>query len=238
MGLTIHYTLSIKKGSTFGCLHDLLKGTARLARKIGCPHVGKVLHSTETDPTAPPFFETYPGCERRLAGGPGTHGWLVEVWPGEGCETAEFGVLRERGKIPSHRRKAVWPPRYRTRWTLHSFCKTQYAGELGWEHFLKCHLRVIHLLDYWREMGAQVNVHDEGGYWKSRSEGKLRQELDDDDRLIAGLGGLFKDACDASGGGRSVESPIFGYRNFERLEHEARQQFGGRIQPRLRSGPM
>jgi hypothetical protein len=233
MGLTIHYTLSIKKGTTFGYLHDLLKGTARLARKIGCAHVGRVLHSTETDPTAPPFFETYPGNERRLDGGPGTHGWLVEVWPGEGCETATFGILGERREIPPKQRKAVWPPRYQTRLRLHSFCKTQYAGEHGWEHFLKCHLRVIHLLDYWRAMGAQVKVHDEGGYWKSRSEKKLRRELDDYDRLIAGLGGAFKDACDASGGGLSVESPIFSYKHFERLEHEGRQEFGGGIQ-RLR----
>jgi len=231
MGLTIHYTLSIKKGTTYGYLHDLLKSTARLARRIGCAHVGKVLHSTETDPTAPPFFETYPGNERRLAGGPGTHGWLVEVWPGEGCETATFGILRERREIPPPQRKAVWPPRYQTRLRLQSFCKTQYAGEHGWEHFLECHLRVIHLLDYWREMGAQVKVHDEGGYWESRSEKKLRQELDDYNRLIAGLGGAFKDACDASGGGLSVESPIFSYKNFERLEHEGRQKFGCRIQP-------
>lgn len=230
MGLTIHYTLSMKKGTTFRFLRDLLKGTARLARKIGCAHVGKVLHSTETDPTALPFFETYPGRERRLAGGSGTHGWLLEVWPGEGCETAKFGILRERREIPSKGRKTVWPPRYRTRWTLHWFCKTQYAGEHGWEHFLKCHLRVIRLLDYWREMGAQVKVHDEGGYWESRSEKKLRQELGDYDRLIAGLGGVFKDACDASGGRLSVESPIFSYKNFERLEHEGQQEFGGRIQ--------
>jgi hypothetical protein len=76
-----------------------------------------------------------------------------------------------------------------------------------------------------------VKVHDEGGYWKSRSEKKLRRELEDYDRLVAGLGGVFKDACDASGGGLSVESPIFGYKNFERLEHEGRQQFGGGIQP-------
>ena len=107
MGLTIHYTLTVKKDTTVRGVLALLKGTGRLARKIGCAHVGKVLHSIETDPTAPPFFETCPGRERRLAGGHGTHGWVLEVWPGEGCETAKFGILRERQEIPSQRRKAV-----------------------------------------------------------------------------------------------------------------------------------
>jgi len=231
MGLTIFYTLAVKKDASNWLIHNLLKGTARLARKIGCARVGKVLHSTETDPTAPPFFDTYPGNERCLPGGSGTQGWLVEVWAGEGCETAHFGVLREWREIPSKGRAATrLPPRYQTRWRLDWFCKTQYAGEHGWEHFLKCHQRIIRLLDYWREMGAQVKVHDEGGYWKSRSEKKLRKELEEYDRLIAGLGGAFKDACDASGGRLSVESPIFSYKNFEHLEHEGRQELGGRIQ--------
>ena len=230
MGLTIHYTLSVKNRTTHRFVQDLLKGTRRLARKIGCAHVGKILHSTETDPTSPPVFETHPGRERRLVGGPGTHGWFVEVWPGEGCETAKFGVLREWREMPDKGRGAMRLPHYQTRWRLHWFCKTQYAGEHGWEHFLKCHQRVIRLLDHWREMGVHVKVNDEGGYWKSRSEKKLRHELDDYDRLIAGLGGLFKDACDVSDGRLSVESPIFSYKNFERLEHEGQQECGGRIQ--------
>jgi hypothetical protein len=52
MGLTIHYTLSVKKGTTGGQLKDLLRGTRRLARRIGCAHVGRILHSTDTDPAA------------------------------------------------------------------------------------------------------------------------------------------------------------------------------------------
>ena len=226
---TIHYTLSVRKGTTVGQLKDLLKGSRRLAQRIGCAYAGRILHSTETDPTAPPFFDTAPGRERRLAGGRGTHGWLVEVWPGKGCETAKFGILRERREIPTKKRNAAWPPRYQTRLTLHWFCKTKYAGEFGWEHFLKCHQRVIRLLDYWREKGARVKVLDEGGYWRSRSERRLRRELDDYDRLIAGLGGVFKDGCDASGSRVSVEAPIFSYPNFERLEHEGQQQLGERL---------
>ncbi len=32
-----------------------------------------------------------------------------------------------------------------------------------------------------------------------------------------------------SGGSLSVESPIFDYAHFERLEHEGRREFGGQI---------
>lgn len=80
MGLTIHYTLTVKCGTTFAFIENLLRRTQRLARKNGCAHVGKVLHAAETDPDAPPFFDCAPGQERRWhEGGPGTHGWLLEV---------------------------------------------------------------------------------------------------------------------------------------------------------------
>jgi hypothetical protein len=230
MGLTINYTLSVKRGTPFVFLKKLLRQTQRLARKIGCAHVGKVLHSSETDADAPPFFDCVPGRERRLhGGGSGSNGWLLEVWPGAGCETAVFGILQHRRILPPKKGQPKWVTRYSkcSDWKLDAFCKTQYAGEHGWVHFRACHLRVIQLLDLWRGTNTQVEVHDEGGYWESRSEEKLRQELDDYDRLIAALGGVFKDAY----GNGEVVAPIFAYKNFERLEHEGQRQFGGRIQP-------
>jgi hypothetical protein len=118
------------------------------------------------------------------------------------------------------------PTKLDSGWRFHSFCKTQYAGEHGWENFLKCHLIVVSLLDFWRGMGVRVKVNDEGGYWKSRSIEKLRGELQQYDRLIAAGAGIFKDADN----GLAVQSPIFNYKNFERLEHEGWQEFGGRLQ--------
>lgn len=230
MGLTIHYTLSVKRGTTVRFVKTLLRHTQRLARRNGCAHVGKVLHSTESDPDAPPFFDSVPGRERRLhGGGSGTHGWLLEVWPGEGCETAVFGILQHRRILPPKKGQPGWNTRYSkcSDWRLDAFCKTQYAGEHGWEHFRACHLRVIQLLDLWQAAGVGVKVWDEGCYWKSRSETKLREELDDYDRLIAGLGGVFKDAYENG----EVVAPIFAYQNFERLEHEGRLKFGGQIRP-------
>lgn len=228
MGLTIHYTLSVKRGTKIAWVKNLLRRTQRLARKNGCAHVGKVLHSTETDADAPPFFDCAPGNERRLhEGGRGTHGWLLEVWPGEGCDTAVFGIVQHRRILPPRKGQPKWQTRYSkcSDWKLDAFCKTQYAGEHGWEHFRACHLRIIQLLVLWREAGTRVEVYDEGGYWETRSEEKLRSELEEYDRFIAALGGVFKDAY----GDGEVIAPIFDYPNFERLEHEGREMFGGRI---------
>jgi hypothetical protein len=230
MGLTIHYTLSVKRGTKIVWLKNLLRRTQRLARKNGCAHVGKVLHAAETDADAPPFFDCAPGSGRRLhGGGGGSNGWLLEVCPGEGCETAVFGVLQHRRVLPPKPGQPRWKTRYSkcSDWKLDAFCKTQYAGEHGWEHFRACHLRVIQLLDLWREAGARVEVEDEGGYWKTRSEAKLRRELEEYDRYIAALGGVFKDDY----GDSEVVAPIFSYPNFERLEHEGRQMFGERMPP-------
>ena len=85
---------------------------------------------------------------------------------------------------------------------------------------------VISLLDFWRSLGARVKVNDESGYWETRSLERLHVQIGSYDRLVAGMGGVFKDVE----GGLSVKSPIFNYKNFERLEHEGRQEFGGRLQ--------
>ena len=229
MGLTIHYTLRPARDMTVASLKNLLRRMQRSARRNGCAHVGRVLHSAEMDPSAPPFFETAPGCERRMDGGPGTNGWLLEVWPGEGCETAVFGLMEHRRELPRRKGQPQWERRWsrQRRWELHTFCKTQYASERGWEHFRACHLRVIELLDLWREAGGRAKVHDEGCYWRSRSEARLCRELEDYDRLIAAMGGGFKDAF-ANG---EVIAPIFNYRNFERLEHEGRMMLREQARP-------
>ena len=230
MGLTIHYTLSVKRGTTVPAIKNLLRRLQRRARRDGCAYVGKVLHSTGTDPDAPPFFDSVPGRERRWHdGGPGTNGWLLEVWPGEGCETAVFGILQQRRELPRKQGQPRWATRYakRSDWKLHTFCKTQYAGEFGWEHFRACHLRVIALLALWKQAGAQVEVRDEGGYWETRSETKLRKEAGDYDRMIAALGGVFKDAYHEG----EVIAPIFSYKNFEQLEHEGQPLVAKQIRP-------
>lgn len=152
--------------------------TARLAQQIGCAHVGKVLPAYEGNRDAPEFFQTRWGIHRRLVGGEGTTGWLVEVWPGEGCETAIFGLIRHRPRIPGewHRTRR---PRWNSRWELHSWCKTYYAAEHGIEHFVQCHERVVRLLELWRGAGVRLQVRDESGFWKTRSREALAAQIGD-----------------------------------------------------------
>ena len=70
---------------------------------------------------------------------------------------------------------------------------------------------------------------DEGEYWETRSEEKLRSKLRQYGGLVAAVGGMLKDASADNGNGLSIGSPIFDYANFERLEHEGRLEFGAQI---------
>jgi hypothetical protein len=229
MGLTIHYTLSLKEGVSSDVVRELVRRTALYARKIGCVEVSRVLRADGREELAPLYvylgepkgsFVTWVAPE---------HGWLVQVLPGAGCETAGFGVCQYPRRISCGRGYA--PTGYRGGWRFSGSCKTQYAGAQGWDNFLQCHLRVISLLDFWRWLGARVKVNDEGGYWKTRSAEKLREELRGYDSLAAAMSGMLKDV----GGGLPVKAPIFDYKGFERLEHEGWQKFGGQIE-RLREG--
>lgn len=237
MGLTIHYTLSVKENLSAGVVRELAQRTAHYARKIGCAAVGEPFRAEQGGNCAPLQFAIRPTkanlrCKMsgplefglndlfRRAGlsplfhtgfGPATQseiwaaampvrGWLVNVLPGKGCEAATFGLCQYPRRI-SIRGQSV-STGFKGGWQFRSFCKAQYAGEHGWENFLKCHRRVISLLDFWRGLGVRVKVNDDGGYWKTRSVEKLRAELGGYDRRVAALGGMLKDACGDSGGSR------------------------------------
>jgi hypothetical protein len=224
MGLTIHYTLSVKQDLASGPIYEMARRTADYARKIGCAKVSKLIPAEAHPEDAPLFFRVGKRQDGAFGAVRPWRGWLVDVLPGAGCETATFGLCQypEWANLEGERVPTGGGPG----WRFQSFCKTQYAGEHGWDNFLKCHLMVISLLDFWRGLGARVKVNDEGGYWKTRSVEKLRDELMQYDRFIAAAGGMFKDAS----GGLAVKSPIFDYKNFERLEHEGWQKFGRRFQ--------
>jgi len=178
MGLTIHYSLTARSTLKDETVRRLVQRTARLARELGCAHVGRVLPACEPDRTAPEFFDSAERSERRLFGGSGQTGWLVEVWPGEGCETAVFGLIRRRPRRPGEWHR-TFRPRRNSRWELAAFCKTCYAAEHGLDHFVRCHERVVRLLDLWRRSSVAVRVHDEGGFWKTRSREALAAQIGD-----------------------------------------------------------
>lgn len=227
MGLTIHYKLSVTKYLSSAVVRELAERTALYARKIGCTEVGQAVRAASNNELAPLFVQVgkpEDGCFGHVAP---KRGWLVEVWPGAGCESTLFGLCQYPRHVLSRAGKVSTG--YEDGWLLKGFCKTQYAGEHGWEHFLKCHRQIISLLDFWRDLGVTVEVSDEGGYWETRSEEKLRAALRRYDGLMAAVGGMLKDQPSESGKGLTVESPIFDYANFERLEHEGRLEFGRQV---------
>ena len=141
MGLTIHYKLSVAKNLSAAVVHELAQRTALYARKIGCLEVGEIMRVEADTPFTGLFVRV--GREEDCCFGtvPAKRGWVVEVAPGEGCETALFGLCQYPRRIPF--RAGSVATGFEGGWLLKGFCKTQYAGEHGWEHFLKCHRQII-----------------------------------------------------------------------------------------------
>jgi hypothetical protein len=209
MGLTISYTLSTKRELSDAVVKELAVRTTAFARKIGCAEVHGPM------PGGPDLCNL-----RKLPNGDTTgdfieakSGWSMTVVPGDGSELAHFGLCRYPGV---------------RHWTLTSFCKTQYAGQHGIEHFLACHRRIISLLDLWRDFGVNVKVMDEGEFWETRSVERLQERLATYDRLVAAVAGALKD--DLGEGAKGVQAEIFDDARFERLEAEGRAEFAAKIE--------
>jgi len=227
MGLTIHYTLSVAENLSSAVVRELAQRTALYARKIGCAEASEVMR-VEPDMPFTSLFVRVGGEEDGCYGdAPAKHGWIVSVWPGDGCESAMFGLCQYPRRI-RFRSKSV-ATGFEGGWLFKGHCKTQYAGEHGAEHFVKCHRQVISILDFWRELGVDVEVKDEGEYWQTRSEEKLRSWLNRYDGLVAAVAGTLKDAADKTGEKHSIESPIFARKDFERLEAEGQREFGRQL---------
>ena len=182
MGLTIYYTLSASQTLDEKHVRQRVQRTARLAGRIGCAHVGRVVRSSQSDPDAPDFFDSAAGRARRMFGGPRTAGWLVEIWPGEGCEPLTLGLCRKYELVqgpPKGRRRLFLPHYVPAGWWLAAWCKTGYAAEHGLEHFVQCHERVVQLLELWRGAGVRLRVQDEGGFWQTRDRHALAAQIGD-----------------------------------------------------------
>lgn len=156
---------------------------------------------------------------------PPSHVIAFTAHPGPGCEPMNVGLCRYPSQIEIMDRNA-WPAKQKTirtkltGWRWASFCKTQYASNPdlgGVENFVRCHLSVVRLLDYAKELNLDVEVDDEGGYWQRRDVDALAKEVGGWNEMIAGWAGRLKDAF-----GNEVESAITTYPDFERLEARGR----------------
>ena len=217
MGLTIHYKLTVKENVPSATVRELVERAARYAGEIGCAEVGEMFHVEPDFPLTSLFVRTGGPEDGVFADVSASDGWLVPVSPGDGCETVFLALCQYPREI-SFGDKSVATGCF-SGWMFQGHCKTQFAAEHGWEHFLRCHKAVIQILDFWRQLGVTVEVTDEGGFWETRSEEKLRATLQKYDGLMASVAGALKDA------GNSVESPIFERNDFERLEAAGQQEF-------------
>src|SRR5205085_10576436 len=79
-------------------------------------------------------------------------------------------------------------------WSWWCSCKTQYACNTSEEHFVTVHTSLIAMLDAARDAGLELDVHDEGDYWETRSRGKLLGHVRQMNHLVARLTGALSDA--------------------------------------------
>src|SRR5437660_1011713 len=99
MGLTIHYTFSVKEDISAGVVRELVQRTAHYARKIGCAEVSEPLRVRRNQDIAPLFFRVGKPKDQFYATAAPERGWLVRVSPGAGCETAKFGLCEYPSRI-------------------------------------------------------------------------------------------------------------------------------------------
>lgn len=108
MGLTIHYKLSVTQNLATAVVRELADRTTLYARKIGCAEVSETLRATSDEKLAPLFVQVGKPEDCCFGHVAPKRGWLVEVWPGEGCESALFGlcqyprrILARTGYVPT-----------------------------------------------------------------------------------------------------------------------------------------
>lgn len=217
MGLTLHYDLRLPASTPNEEVDRILAALRERAHELRFEFVSPVAtvqpRPQPSDADDRPggwlgFFasliaEPYGEDRPALAGDVATaRGFLVN--PGEGCESATFGFLLRADATGSARE-----------WFWQCSCKTQYASVVSDAHFVSCHTSLVSLLDHAVVLGVDVTVYDETGYWETRDERQLTDEVHRMNRLVAALAGRLADAI---GPEHAIRAPIFEHRRFERLE--------------------
>jgi hypothetical protein len=148
------------------------------------------------DPSADEEEPRYIGDPRSAVG--------FRVDPGDRSETATFGLMYRHAEIGDHEEWFWW-----------CACKTQYASVISDDHLIRVHTSLVAILDVAIELGFDVEVRDETGYWQSRSTAVLVAEVAKMNRIVAKFAGAFSDAI---GDQHDVRASIFEHPRFERLE--------------------
>lgn len=226
MGLTIHYRIKLKAAETKAGIVDaerlVTKAHAFALRLLQMGRVKRVMEISSSREMLERAIVLdrrldYEGEWRTRIVTP-VEGWVYYVNVGDGCEPLQLGLCRYpyTGPYVGSRRWAKIHSPQQAIWRLEGFCKTQYASQHGWNHFLACHRTVLELINYWRRTEAKVILCDEGGYWPRLSVEKLRRNLGEYEGLTAAFAGALKDAAGNKAG--AVQAPIFKHPQFEKLE--------------------
>lgn len=215
MGLHLSFELRLAANTAKEVVAVMLSELLALARSQSFDDVSPLLVVADTDKASAPrrrtlqryaqvIAEPYEEDLPPLTGDPDSAiGFFVN--PGQGCETAFFGLLR--------RYDVAGVP---TDWYWHCSCKTQYASTVSDAHFITCHTSLINVLDRAAQLGLQLDVNDEGHYWETRDTARLLIEVAHMNRLVARLVGALSDAMGKAGG--RLQAPIVDHPRFERLE--------------------
>lgn len=220
MGLTISYQLSLKCASLTQVRDKILR-LRNLALKLPFIQVdelteiqGEACHFDKDDVNDPHVFlkiRALKPVEIAINGFSWNNSTYIvgfDTLPGEGCETAAFGLSTHSELSAAND------------WMWTGFCKTQYASNPeygGINNFLKCHLMLVKMLDEAQKLGITCEVSDESGYWDNRNIEELVAIIDKHNVLLAAFTGKLKDDFNKLGID-STHSPIFDYPNFEHLE--------------------
>jgi hypothetical protein len=233
MGLTIHYKLHCDTRSANEA-HRLVEELRKRALDLPFTEVGEVVELKGDACAFDRYDREHPHRWLLIQAGQfvereGIHYSVMpkhvvafSAWPGEGCEEANFGLCIYPGVLDITDPRTGCARRLRTElsgWNWGSFCKTQYASSHGLDHFLRCHLSVIKMLDHAQQLDILASVNDEGDFWEKRDIKALAQEVGEWNEQMAGLVGQLKDMF-----GGDFQAPITQFPDFEHLEAKGRKK--------------
>jgi hypothetical protein len=190
--------------------------------------VGEVRIGTASDDDAETRFAEVPSDENTVERiRVRASRWVrFNTMPGRGTETAHFSLAEYPEYIdrtPPLSFVQVGAPLGFS--STDGFCKTQYPSRFGEEHFLRCHLALIRLLDYAQALGILESASDAGRYWETRSEQVLLSNLREHNAVVSAIVGNIKDQFERRGD-QTMHfcAPITAKPDFEHLELEGRRR--------------
>jgi hypothetical protein len=189
MGLEIFYDLHAPADWPNARVQDVVEKVHDLSLVLGFAEVDPVLPN-DPDESKTLLVKDASDVALLLPRVSSTEGWFFRAWPGEGCETALFGLCYFPRIVTVN--GVEMATGWGEGWHFHTWCKTQYADRVSREHFLKCHRGVIAILDAFHANGVEVNARDGSGYWEHRDDAKLLEQLDDWNRIVAATAGATR----------------------------------------------